>query len=428
MNSNKLIRLTKKILTIVLAVYSLNMNAQHSTSSPYSRFGIGDISSNGNSQTYGLGNLSAGFRSPFSINSVNPASYSALSQNTFLLDFGINYKSTIFETNDAEQYNNDANISQFSFAFAAKKWLYFSAGLKPVSYVGYDIENVYSSIDETEDVVSYTGQGGINKVYVGTSILLYKRLSIGVNLNYLFGSINRTTSSYVNTESGSSVVESIEDNVYKKFTPEFGIQYSDTIFGGNLFTLGVVFNKKNDINTYTELLTKRFLSINGNSFDDTISYVKTPNAHLTVPSSWGVGFSYNLNSKILIAADYFQQDWTKSNIEDIESFKLIKEYTAAAGLEFVPKLGGNKLSQNIRYRIGGYYKNSYLEANDQTINTSALTFGLGLPFKGSRNTVNFAVELGRRGTTDNNLLQETYGLFSISLSLHDYWFRKFKIN
>lgn len=429
MNSNKLIKFTKQILTIALVVCSLNLNAQHSTSSPYSRFGIGDISSTGNSQTYGLGNLSIGFRSPFSINSVNPASYSAMAQKTFLLDFGINYKSSIFETQAGEQYNNDANISHFAFAFSAKPWLFFSAGLKPFSYVGYDIENSYTDdISGFDNVVSYTGQGGINKVYLGTSVLLYNRLSLGVNLNYLFGSINRTSSTYVVTEGGSSLVESIENNIYKEFTLDLGVQYTDTLFGENVFTIGIVYNKENEVTKYSELLTKRFLSINGNTYNDTIQNITTPDTYLLIPSSWGAGFSYQLTRKVLIAADYFQQDWTKTNITDVGAFQLTKEYTTSVGLEFIPKLGGNKLSQNVRYRMGAYHRNSYLESDNQNISTSALTLGIGVPFKGSMNTLNFAAEIGRRGTMDNGLLQETFALFSISLSLHDYWFRKFKIN
>lgn len=409
-------------------MYALNLSAQHSTSSPYSRFGIGDMSRNGNSQTYALGNVSTAIRSPFSINSINPASYSAISQHTFLLDLGINYQSSIFKTENAQQYNIDGNISHFAFAFAAKEWLYFSAGLKPYSYVGYDIQNSYPTTDEDiEDIVSYVGTGGLNKVHIGTAIKLYDRLSIGVNVNYLFGSINRTASAYVTTEGGSSVVESIENNVYKKFIPELGIQYTDSL-AGNLLTLGLVFNKENEINSSSELLTKRYLTINGNSYNDTIKHITSPDSHLTIPSSWGVGFSYNINKQMLIAADYYQQDWSKTNLENIGDFQLVKEYTASAGIEFIPKLGGNKLSQNLRYRVGGYFKNSYLAASTENINVSAVTFGMGLPFKGNKNTINFAVELGRRGTTNNGLLQETFGLFSVSFSLHDYWFRKFKID
>jgi len=432
MNKTHFFRISKKVFPFFILFFilssSINSYAQHSTSSPYSRFGIGDISSRGNSQTYGLGGVSAAVRSSFSLNSVNPASYTGLLANTFLLDLGINYKSSAFVVDGQNQYNNDANISHFAFAFSAKNWLYFSAGIKPTSYVGYNIEHTYTLADQTQSLVSYSGQGGINKVYMGTAVHLFKRLSIGLNVNYNFGTLQKTSSAYLPTDGGSTVVDATESNVFKKFTPDFGIQYTDSIFGESVFTLGVVYNQQAKYNTYTELLTKRFLSINGNSYNDTIQHVETPEGTITIPASFGVGFAVNFKNKFLIAADYYQQDWTNAGIENIGDFSLTKEYTASAGLEFIPKLGGNKLHQNIRYRVGGYFKNSYLQANDQNINVSALTVGIGFPFKGNSNILNMAFELGKRGTQENSLLQENFALFSLSFSLHDYWFRKFKYN
>jgi hypothetical protein len=57
-----------------------------------------------------------------------------------------------------------------------------------------------------------------------------------------------------------------------------------------------------------------------------------------------------------------------------------------------------------------------------------LSFGLGLPLRNTNTSVNISGEFGRRGTLDQNLLRETYGILSINLSLSDIWFvkRKFK--
>ncbi len=425
--SKILIQLNIWVISIIL-LFSNPLKAQHSTSSPYSRFGIGDISPRGNSQTFGMGNVSAAIRSDYSLNFSNPASYSALAQNTFLLDLSLNYKSSIFEIENASQYNNDANINHFAFAFAANNWLFFSAGISPISTIGYDVNNTYTLADSTQAVVSYTGQGGLSKVFLGTTVLLYKRISLGLNMNYVFGTIEKEKSTYLLTEGGSTLINDKERNVYKKFVPEFGLQYSDTINSKFNFTLGLVYNPKTQYNTYTEWLTQQYLSINGNAFEDTINNEESPNSLIDIPMSIGAGFAFKYKNKILFAADYYYQDWTKSNIESVESFSLTKEYNISAGLEFIPKLGGNKLRENIRYRIGGYYKNSYLQSGNNNINLSGVTFGIGLPFKGSSNILNASFEYGKRGTIENNLLQEKYLLFSFSLSLHDYWFRKFKFN
>lgn len=425
MNSNK--KLEKLFLIIALSIFSLSLNAQHSTSSPYSRFGIGDLASKGNSQTYGMGGVNIAIPTTYSLNSSNPASYSGLFKNTFLLDLGIYYKASDYQTENAQQYNSDANFTHFGFAFAAKKWLYFSGGLKPFSYIGYNVENTYNTSEQNEDIVSYTGQGGLSKVHIGSAIKLFKKLSLGVNLNYLFGTVNRTATSYVATQSGNTSVDILEDNIYKKFVPEFGVQYYDTLFSLPFF-VGAVFNQKNELNLNSELLVKRYTSINGNAFSDTISFQQQNDKRFTLPTSWGVGFSVNLYNKFLVAADYFEQNWEETGFSDLGNFSISKESSLAVGLEYVPKLGGNKLRQNIRYRAGFYHYNSYLYSNNEAITTQAVTFGIGLPFRSSGNVFNFSAELGRRGTLDNDLMQENYMMFSFSLSLHDYWFRKFKFD
>ena len=43
-------------------------------------------------------------------------------------------------------------------------------------------------------------------------------------------------------------------------------------------------------------------------------------------------------------------------------------------------------------------------------------------------TLNMGFEFGKRGTIENNLVQENYFKFRLSLSLTDNWFIKMKID
>ena len=56
-----------------------------------------------------------------------------------------------------------------------------------------------------------------------------------------------------------------------------------------------------------------------------------------------------------------------------------------------------------------------------------MSFGVSLPIGLRLSNVNLGFELGKRGTTDNNLIKENYYNFRLSLSLNDKWFRKQKI-
>jgi hypothetical protein len=80
------------------------------------------------------------------------------------------------------------------------------------------------------------------------------------------------------------------------------------------------------------------------------------------------------------------------------------------------------------YRAGLRYEKTGLVVNSQSIKDFGLTLGLGFPVTGSFSNVNFGFEIGKKGTTSSNLVQENYANFSMSLSLNDKWFEKRKFN
>ena len=55
-----------------------------------------------------------------------------------------------------------------------------------------------------------------------------------------------------------------------------------------------------------------------------------------------------------------------------------------------------------------------------------VSFGFGLPMKRSGALLNLSAELGQRGTTQENLIQDTFARFKIGLVLSDIWFIKRK--
>jgi hypothetical protein len=82
----------------------------------------------------------------------------------------------------------------------------------------------------------------------------------------------------------------------------------------------------------------------------------------------------------------------------------------------------------VSYRAGVSYKQTYLKFDNQQINDYGITFGVGLPIYRSNSTINVAVEFGRRGTTNNNLVLENYTKLNMSVNLYDLWFIKRKFD
>src|SRR4030095_1261298 len=68
-----------KLLFLILAgTFSwYSSTGQTGSTSPYSRYGIGDVYSDAFTHQTGMGGLGAGLSTPFNVNYINPASYIA---------------------------------------------------------------------------------------------------------------------------------------------------------------------------------------------------------------------------------------------------------------------------------------------------------------------------------------------------------------
>src|SRR5690606_1047248 len=67
-------------------------------------------------------------------------------------------------------------------------------GLYPLSNLGYDIQNPDTLDDFGAINYLYRGSGGVSSFFGGLAWEPIKGLSIGVNMSYLFGTQNRSTS------------------------------------------------------------------------------------------------------------------------------------------------------------------------------------------------------------------------------------------
>ena len=69
----------------------------------------------------------------------------------------------------------------------------------------------------------------------------------------------------------------------------------------------------------------------------------------------------------------------------------------------------------------------HIQIQNQSINEFGINFGLGIPVQGFQN-LNIGFELGKRGTTNNGLVQEDFFSVRLGLTLNDRWFVRNKYN
>ncbi|NVO11367.1 MAG: hypothetical protein HXX16_15505 [Bacteroidales bacterium] len=421
----------KTFLTSALIIVSIFAYAQSvNTYSPYSRYGVGQIPTRGFASTKGMGGISQAVRNPFGINYLNPASYTAQDSMSFILDFGMETGVTKYETLNQSAKNGSGGIHHVAISFPMTKWWGASFGIVPYSHVGYKIKDyetdpiLLSSIGRIK--YYHSGEGGINQVFLGNAFKL-KNLSVGFNLSYFFGSLDYINEIVYPADKQSYYANFKERNsiVIGDVALSIGAQY--TLFinkqDNNYFQFGATLDNESNIRAKRKYFAQSELS--GNA--DTVSFKDSTYGHITFPRNISIGAAYNYKNKIFTSIEYSTQDWSNSAFLGVKQ-PLSNSQTYRFGVEYTPNRNDLKsYFKRVNYRFGSHYTNSYIKINNNQINEYGVSAGLGFPFR-NNTRFNVSFEWGRRGTTNDNLVRETYGLVSFSLTFYDFWFIKRKYN
>lgn len=212
------------LLFSVGILISSDVFSQNSSSSPYSRYGLGDLLFSGFSKNLGMGGIGQGVNHSLNLNPLNPASYSTLWLTTY--EAGVNMTFQELATTKLTQNTNTSSLAYFAFGFPvkSKKWG-MGFGLLPYSNVGYSEKEVRTDNLFVPETHTYEGSGGLNQFYLTNGFSLAKNFSAGVTASYLFGVLNQDRKvefsdlSYFNTNISHS-------NSLGWFHFNFGLQYT----------------------------------------------------------------------------------------------------------------------------------------------------------------------------------------------------------
>jgi len=427
-------------VVMVLIICGLSGFAQNNnTTSPYSRYGLGDLHHYGYGRTAAMGGASLGSRHSVQINSANPASYDANDSLSFIFEFGIDGKYSKYKSDLGTMNTNDVNFRYFSLSWPVTRWLGMGMGVQPFSDMGYEVD-----FSEDKDGIgtvysSYKGEGSASKAYYGASINIYKGLSIGANLNYIFGRLNQNAAVGFD-QSDLFYYTETEGTRLRDFTLTYGLQYDMKLKKDQFLTFGFTFEKQSDFTVLHRLFSYKSITIGSSNLTDTLQYRPEVKDKIKLPSTFGIGISYNKMNKLELNLDYYHAGWNESKTsfvydaaEDKYSVAkdelLTNQNRISAGVEYIPNaLSIRSYFQKVRYRAGIHQENSYLKLNNQQIKEFGISFGAGLPLTKSKSTANIAIELGKKGTINDNLVRENYMKLSVYLNLYDYWFVKRKFD
>jgi hypothetical protein len=426
----------KKIFFVILFFLTITLSnsfSQINTYSPYTRYGLGQLSKSGFGNNFGIGTAGIALRSNKELNPINPASYSAQDSMSFIFDFGLNYNSTRYATSSLETKLNNSNIHHLAIGFPITNWLKASAGISPYSFVGYNIsdERILSEVGLVD--YRFEGNGGLNRFYLGTSAELYKKLSIGVNFSYLFGFINNTNRVEFPNSNEIAITQSENNTVIKGVVYNLGLQYTESFNDKYFITAGLVFDNEANLNANKTLFTRNYFP--GSTIGLNDSTILSPtfevdreesDGKIVFPRNYGAGLALGIKNKLTITGEYSKQEWSKSLFMG-SSDSLVDANSYKFGVEYIPEYSALRgYYKKVHYRVGGYYTNTYLSIQGNQIIDYGITFGVGLPFRNTKTMFNIGFIAGQRGTTENDLIKENYGIVNVSFTLNDFWFFKRK--
>lgn len=432
-----LINYLKTAIPTVLVLFMLIgiCKAQSGVSSPYSRYGIGDINEQGLYSHLGMGGLALSLSSFENVNISNPASLAWLKPQSVLFEIGAETKSVKLETLDTSQTTYGTTIAYLAFGFPIKKWWGSSFGLRPFSTNNYNITDEATLTNIGSVDFNYEGKGGINEVFWSNGFK-FGDLAVGINSSYLFGPLQKNKSEIFEDPNIFNYYNSELINV-GGFNLKTGLQYKlviDTLKKKELknkitLSVGAVFDFKADLKarrkvigvTFDEYVTSPFLILP----KDTILNTKDTGT-MILPSGFGAGFSIGIGNSWLIGFDYYSKNWSSFSSFDIKDS--LFDYTKfILGLQYMPNSEArNSYFKTLRYRFGLHQENTFINVKGAQLIKSGISFGLGLPLKRIKSIVSLGIELGKRGATDNNLVKENYWRAGFGITLGDIWFVKRK--
>jgi hypothetical protein len=459
--------------------FSFFVYAQTSTSSPYSRFGVGRLENTGYASNMAMGGCYTAYQNdtliPLFINQGNPASYATNRITTF--EIGGRASNTNFtSTSDGSVKKVNSGFNYISLAVPIKRNMGLAFGLLPFSNVGYN-SSTYANVDSVGQVqYNYQGKGGINQAFLGFGIRPFEKslrsfyrsnnyktlrdsgeyqkirhkkfwlraissLSLGTNINFLYGTIDYYSYAYYPYNYGTvfntkQYTETIVHDAYFQGGTQIAFDI-DSIGKRDLknnfkIILGYSVSLPKKVSATQTQVGYTFSSQSNGTEQpfDTFAYKPSYKGSIYIPLMHSVGLGFKSGDKLTVLLDGGFQQWSKYSFFG-DNQKLRDLYKGSIGIQYLPNraaLGTSAYLKRINYRIGARYNTGYLILNNKAISEYAFSAGIGLPAGGGRfklfTMLNISAEYGVYGTTQNNLIQEKYYRFVIGLTFNDRWFIK----
>ena len=403
------------------------------TYTPYSIYGVGDLSQPGSAYSKTMGGTGVAVRNNRYLNLINPAAVTARDSLSFMADFSLYNDNKMFQQAGVKSASNTVNINDLAMSFPIWRKSAMMVGIMPYSDTGFGYSFNYTDpqlIGQTGNITySATGTGSLYKAFAAAGVTLFKRLSLGVQWNYYFGKIDKVYATTFNDASYNGILNGTSGNITGNGF-KFGVQYEQPLGTKHSLTVGATYSLP--VNLTGTMESYRYSS--GSAVSDTLSYrvdYLGQDSKVQLPSEIAVGIAFQERGRWVATFDYSRSDWRGSGLDGARGFTASSLFSATtaqtfrAGFEIVPNRNDIRYYFNhVAYRVGAYHKKEYYLLDGKQVASTGITLGVTLPIVNNYNGFTIGVDLGQRGALSGEMIRERYVNISIGFNLFDIWFRK----
>lgn len=404
-----------KILLLTLSLQSLLFAGGGSV---YTRYGLGEFKYSFSARRFGMGELGYSVADRDFVSSLNPASWTKISFTRFETGLSVD-ASTQNSASSKSVFNSYASFKGLIFGFPISRdnGIAFVSGIVPYTNVSYQVLSSEVSDLVPEHQVTYTGEGGISKLFFGSSYNLPFGFSLGLSFDYYNGRINN------NTEIVFGDSTTYHDATFKRQFNYHGIGMTAGLISGDISKLfgasdfkefRVGFSLSPQVSLSADS-SSTYVSLIG-TYDNVTGSIKS-----TLPMRLGIGASFQITDNYLFSLDFMHQPMSKFDLGGVKSNVLQDISKFSFGFEYQPTARYNSFWGLVMLRAGLSYENTPYKFNGESINQTSVYAGCSLPLSWE-NTLDIGFQYGIRGTTNKNLLQEKVYKFNFSLSIGELWF------
>lgn len=419
----------KRIFVLPLLAAAFFMQGQTIGNSPYAAFGIGDVKYDNTTDINAMGGVSTAYIWDFNnnFNFSNPAANKNLELTSIKVEASNenNFFKSDFDGRNVTKHST--YLSNISIAFPLSPKVKFGLGYQPYSSKKYSVAVQDALADNVTRINVFRGEGTVNTVQAALSYQIVPEFALGVRTNLYFGDLYDINEvAYSNAE----LINGYETkNRIRTFNFTLGSTYQKTFATDRKFTLGATYTFGNTGEMDTNYTNSTYFYGNGETknnisvIDEDFSSDKN-----LIPMEFSFGAGYGRDAKWFVGTQF---DYKKGETIQFlgQPFTNENSYKISAGGWILPNYNNfRSYFSRVTYRYGAYYEKGNLSFNGTNINQFAITGGVTLPFENrsaSRMSgIDVGLEIGQRGTLENNLIRQNFINFRIGLNFADKWFQK----